>query len=276
MEKWKKRIWIEIVVVVLIVVGTSLLTYFIMKDENNIVKNIINKSVVTENQKEKNKIIHDTAKAEKTIDAFLFLDEDKHYSGNMDINDLDTHDLISLSFNNIDRDYVGSCSLEDGKKLALKDINDVLTKYVNGRKLTLDDLKTHLESEIKVNHPGIYFHYKIGDDDSISIDVCGGWIGPDPDVAVYKTIKHETNEDIMKVYRKVAFKKFKEHIQTYDENQEFYRDIFIYDYYLTPKRDGKPEISETQMMGHDRFNTYVYTLKLINDNYYLKNINLVK
>ncbi len=217
------------------------------------------------------KIVHDMQKAEDKILKYHF-DDETLFSKNMYTSELSANKLLLLAIYNVDENKINACDFgSDKKKVSPAEINDFLKELVLDKIITKENLEENAKKSFYTDDC-LGRMYEYNDDGTISILTGCGCEGPSDYKKQYVTVKKEEDNDTVKIYRKVAFGKFNADKSTMSE--------FLYDYYLTTEHTGdiilsstKEELSASEL---DKFNTYVYTLKLIDDNYYLISVTLEK
>ena len=177
------------------------------------------------------------------------------------VNDLTKEELIKTALFNVDDNKKDCIEFNNTNKgsYTIEEINEVLSKYVHGKSLTLQDLIDYNSEELTIKDNKIYYKTACGGEDTVA---------PREHIIINNYKVERTNDSII-IYQKVAFsgkpKEENDYITTFD----YYKDYNNKEY-VESLRDQKRNISV------DKYNTYKVTFKLIDGKYYFDNYQLIK
>ena len=199
-----------------------------------------------------------------------------------EINSITDSELLATALKQMPFEYVGYCGDYLTKGPVTVDlINKYLKEVIYDKQITFDLIKKlaiNYDEYYKVYEtridPAIYIGLK-GNDIYIGDNMCEG--EPESDIVYKKAIKAEELDNTLYIYEKRAF--YEESFET--ETVKYYSDPSLKNLVETKKAIVVEEfvfstLSQTEDLDWDSYNTYKYTFKLIDGNYYFQSVELVK
>ena len=272
---------ILIVLLILIIIG---LIGFICYD-----KGVFKKQTKETNTEEKEKKVEtkeisldspEVEKAMKILESIYISEPEFYKDKSYNINNISNYDLIATSLNvsGVSK-YIAYCigSKDQLKEnFSIDELNKNLDKYILDKKITIDTIKSlknessYPLAQYEVNNIG----FIVKGENIQLVGPCGAE-GP-YDFTDSKSIKAELNDEYLYIYEKKAFAKWKTDEATNDLILDYYKD---YNRKEVVDKNIKDEQDENEEYNHklnwDSYNTYKYTFKIIDNNYYFQSFELV-
>lgn len=270
-----------IVVLIIIIIG---LIGFICYDKG-LFKKQVKETKTEEKTTKEDKIetisIHsdEVTKATEILEQIYITEKDLYKSKSYDIKNISNYDLIATSMNvsGVNK-YVAYCvgSKDQLKEsLAVDEFNKSLDKYILDKKITVDTIKS-LEktssyplAQYEVNSYGII----LTDNKVQLVGPCGAE-GP-YDFTDKKLEKAEKNSKNLYLYEKQAFAKWEIDEKTDDLVLDYYKDYARKELVEKNIEDKRTDTIKNNDIKWDLYNTYKYTFKIENGNYYFQSFELV-
>lgn len=289
MEKEKNNVGLYIIIVILCI-GLTIAVCYILFNKGNNTKSIDNQGQQINNNSDNNinnienindnknksiELINDIEAisidsqivntARKIFDN-IYISESNLYSNNRyDISNISNYELIATALKNIDSNYIlGACSESTRKVVSFDTLNLTLNEYILNKSINLNTIKSltnkssYPDAQYEVDNIGIIIN-----SNGISlIGPCDGALGPQ-DYIDKKILSAEKNNDYLYIYEKQVFVS--------------YNDNLSVNYYKDYNRTSVVEknLKEDTIPNWNLYNTYKYTFKLINNNYYFESFELV-
>ena len=200
--------------------------------------------------------------AMNSFDHLSLLDEDIYKTGEFDISNMTKEQLVATASNavyDLGKEYIKECdNSSKGKVVSINTLNSLLEKYVLDKKITLEDVKNVKTGGYTVENDGILIEGACGDEISFE------------DYSEKNIVKAETEEDYLYIYEKVAFAKYND-INADQPTINYYKD-YSRNNLMEKNKSPLPETETKDSLKWDLYNTYKYTFKKANNNYYFQNI----
>lgn len=286
-KKEKSLIYLVIFLSLIILVLICYIFYDkLYLDSNNKKDNIENK----EENSDKN---NSDNKEAISIDSQIVIDAMKKYNGmyieehdlynknKYNISEISNYEIVATALKNIDRSYiVSNCSNEPKKTVSFETLNSVLKDYILNKTISKDMIKylygessfpgeqyVIIDTGIKLKENGLELSGSCGDEFSME------------DFVNRKVISAEKDGDYLYIYEKQAFARY---------NGTEANIGYLVDYYKDYSRtnvleknldsiefiDLNGNVGKNSTPNWDLYNTYKYTFKLVDNNYYFQSFEL--
>lgn len=284
-NKSNKLINIVLILLIVIILIINLLVFIEANKKNNIGKdnNIeelennnsnVNNEIENnsnDNKEENNDIVEvsDINVGDNSLSNFrkLYLDKEKVYVSSFNIKNITKKELIGTAVNNIDKSLIGFSgqTKEEATYITVDELNRVLDNVIfNHDIISIEDIKS-----LCVTSSSELCGDKIIEVDDNKIKVYNYPHGMSHNIEVIDKIKKvEKSSEYLYVYSNIAFRLF--------ELTEV--DRMTYKYYSDYKTNNFIEqiFSESSIEPNwNLYDTYKYTFKIDNSNYYFEKIELV-
>lgn len=213
----------------------------------------------------------------------IYISNDDLYSKNSyNISEISNYDLVATALKNIDKSYIVSvCDADNPKKtVSFEVLNSALNKYVLNQTITVNTIKA-----LK-NKPSYSTQYEVYDtginikEDGLELHgSCGKTFQAD-DYINKKVISAEKNNDYLYIYEKQAFAKYTDAGTVDSPAVNYYKD-YNKTTLLEKNLDSIEFINQNDNNTNknvtpkwELYNTYKYTLKKINNNYYFESFEI--
>lgn len=195
-----------------------------------------------------------------------------------DISSINANEMMVTALSKFN--IYNACSKSGQEYVLLSDINNELRKYIE-KTLTIADIKS-LNGASMGNPYDYDYGVRVEDNERIEVidRVCGGLFNEN-DYVYTKIDKGIKEGDYVYIYEKTAFARY----NGVNDNQDYLVDYYK-DYNKTGEvvekliskefTDGYGNQKEGSTPNWDLYNTYKYTFKLINGEYYFQTLELVK
>ena len=278
-KKSHKGLWT--ILIILIAIIAFVLGFFISKA-------ILDSNKNDEPKKEEKKPTEIAVKSEKiglamnSLSRLSFDDEKIYGKDKYEISSITESELLATALKQMPFEYVGYCGDYLYKGPVTVDlINKYLKEVIYDKEITFDLIK-----KLAINYNEFYKIYETRIDPEIYIGLKGNdiYIGnnmcegdPESEIVNRKTIKAEELDDILYIYEKKAF--YQASFETKDV--KYYKDPSFKNLVETKKATIVDDymystINQIEDLNWDSYNTYKYTFKLIDGNYYFQSIEIVK
>lgn len=213
------------------------------------------------------------------FNAVAITESELYQSDKYDINNISDNDLIMTSLKSLSgTDYEPTACSNDSKTVTISYLNERLLTRIKGKSIDyqlLNNKKGSIQPNDKVWGADTY---EIVDNENISVmnTLCGAEASGD-NFESSKLIKAEKTTDYIYLYQKIAFAKFDNFTMSPDDTVSYYLDY--------ARSGNKVETIKDPHYGGDLlnpplnwdlYNTYKYTFKLIDGEYYFQTLELVK
>lgn len=238
-------------------------------DKDN--SNVDNKEQGNDNKKDDNLDLVDFNEASLALNSFkkLYINKEKLYNLTYEIKNITKKEIIGTAVANLDSKLVGfygvGDNFESSANISVQELMNIISKLiVNKEEISIEDIKTLCVNQedlcgdkiVKVEENNIkVYNYPHGMSDEI--------------VKYDKFVKAEKNKENLYVYMKTAFRKFgltNDGIMTYTYYKDYNGNEMIEQIF---EDEGKEP-------NWNLYNTYKYTFKIKNSNYYFEKIELLK
>lgn len=206
----------------------------------------------------------------------LYISEDNLYKNNeYSISSITDYDLVSTALSNVDTNKIAYCIWEESQlkdDVSIDELNSILDDLLYNKDISISTIKSSSEevsypiADYQINNIGIV----LSDNGLKLIGPCDGGYG----FIKYtdkKIIKAEKNDDYLFVYEKQAFG---------EDYMEDNNDKFLTNYYKDYARTailekGLIRDADNPTPNWDLYNTYKYTFKNIDGEYFFESLELV-
>ena len=196
------------------------------------------------------------------------------------IDDINIDEMLVTALRQIN--IYNACSREGIKDVSLFFINDKLSNYVK-KDLSLNDLKSVVKNEnfdFGYNPYDFTYSIQVKDEKSISIidNVCDG-IFSASDFVIREMVDAKRENEYVYIYFKEAFGRYSNSSEELkvDYYTDYNKSGKIMETLSSPEfTDGYGNRLENSEPNWDLYNTYKYTFKLIDEEYYFQSLELVK
>lgn len=137
-----------------------------------------------------------------SFEKIVLQDDELYKEGGYDISSISNIDLLSTALANVDPKYIDYCTESSKKEAVSIDIlNDLISKYVLGKKLTIEDIK-------KIgNDTNELFDFEVSGNGVKITGPCGALYGYE-DYQARKVVGAELDGDYLYIYEKNAFARY--------------------------------------------------------------------
>ena len=286
-EKSKNIIIVILIVMIIGLAGLMCYDKFIVKKESE--KSVPTTEKEEEPKVEENKIQSLETTSKNVVDAMkqftnVYISDTNLYRADIyKISNISNNDLVQTTINNIDRKLIASCvsDIKEAKtEISFTDLNKTLNMVILEKEVNADTIKSLGKSK---SFPTLDYGTvdpNSGDDYGIilsknGIKVLGTCDGFGPGVYPYiekNIVKAEEDNNYIYIYEKQAFAVPEGHDENYD---------VIYKYYDNFNHEGSAKESKTKQetiytpLKWSLYNTYKYTFKIVNGNYYFEQFEKV-
>lgn len=293
MEENNKKSKTSLIIIILLVIVIIGLIGYIAYDKELIFNSNkeIHEKTNTNNQDQDSKTENDIielsiTEADKIFNSNTGYLKKEHLYPNTSFNikDITDVEMFSILFAGADVNYCIYDNEGLQKSITIEEINEILDAYIpDHKKITIEDLKVNDAPVLLTMADYQYsdnYGIKVYNDKIYLIGSCGSEGNIFGNVETAKTIKATKVDDIITIYKKVAFGK---------ANSDTVSEGFFvhYDYYNNYKMNGQIieslDITEEEFsnldeynINYDKYNTYKYTFKIQNDIYQLESVEVEK
>lgn len=278
-------------VVVLIVIILGLISYICYdkfylnsNNKNNTTENKVDNN--NSNKSNSNEIISiDSTIVTNAMETFkkIYISDDNLYEkNNYSISEISNYDLIATALKNIDSSYIVSACVYDKprKTVSFEILNSALNKYILNQTIT----KSTVESLKKESsYPAT--QYEVADtgidlkENGIELYSSCDEIFQGDDYVNKKIISAEKNNDYLYVYEKHAFAKYSDTETEGSSVVNYYKDynrttLLEKDLDSIEFTDAEGNVGKNSTPKWDLYNTYKYTFKIVDNNYYFQSFEL--
>ena len=219
--------------------------------------------------------------AMETFKKIYISDSSLYANNNYNVSEISNYDLVATALINIDPSYiVSNCVDEPKKTVSFEILNSALNKYILNQTITENIIKS-LKKES--SYPAA--QYEVADtginlkEDGLELyGSCGGIYGFN-DYVNKKVVSAEKDNDYLYIYEKQAFAKYS--VVEIDSNilVNYYKDynkttLLEKDLDSIHFTDENGNVGKNSTPNWDLYNTYKYTFKIVDNNYYFQSFEL--
>lgn len=237
-----------VILIFIILIGSFIYLKLNNKNDNELMQ------IIDSENEEITKLITDTKKINYT--------KENIFSGNFNIKDVSTNDLLSISLNELDKQgKINYCTLPS--TFTLEELNNNIKNPNINKKLTKKDINKIMDNNIVYIGENAFYSLSLVEDKYEITTVCG-YTDPFNEVINYnfKNATKKNNELIIDII--ISFGKINKIIDIDDYSYDYYKD-YSYNKY-------KETLNYNENINTNLYNVYTYTYKLYNDQYYLKSV----
>lgn len=213
-------------------------------------------------------------KAMDSLEKIYISDESLYSSNSFNISQISNYDLLASAVRIISEStqIVSACSDEGYTEIPIDELNKNLPKYIKNKTLTKETIDQLFKGQQFVYVPTSISVKRNGN----NLKLAGpcDLMGYLPDYSIQKTIKATETEENVYIYKKIIFAKY-----DFENRTDYIPPINYYRTYnngtIIGTTTGENSWTADSDINWDLFDTYKYTFKKDNNNFYFEQIEII-